>query len=194
MDTTSYKFPKLKGSSNYDLWSIRAQAFIVDRGHYKAVTSLDSSEEEKIKICATLRLLLEDEPLIQTKNINDPATLWQRLKTLYGSTGFSSEFLISKELFSTTLSQSGSIEAYLTQIVRLTNELQARNLAIPNKVIAAYALSNLTPEWENTVAIISQSYRNQKEDIDLAQLFGQLIDEGRRRQARIADTEMAMTS
>ena len=44
---------------------------------------------------------------------------------------------------------------------------------IPNKVIMAYTLNNLTPEYENTVAIISQSFRNLLviEDIDIISLF-----------------------
>jgi hypothetical protein len=72
--------------------------------------------------------------------------------------------------------------------------LAAKQLTIPNKVIAAYTLSNLGPEWENTVAIISQSYRAQTGDIDLMTLFSQLADESRRRQAQLQPEEMAMTA
>ena len=51
------------------------------------------------------------------------------------------------------------MEGYLTKVKRLTDDLAARRLTIPNKVIAAYTLNNLTPEYEHIVAIISQSYR-----------------------------------
>ena len=47
------------------------------------------------------------------------------------------------------------MESYLTRIKRLTDELAARGLTIPDKVIVAYALNNLTPKYENTIAIIS---------------------------------------
>jgi hypothetical protein len=139
--------------------------------------------------------MLEDGPLLLTKNFNDSMLLWEQLQALYQTNGFSSEFLISRDLFSTTLAGcKGSIEDYLNRIRRLTDELAARNLAIPNKVIAAYTLSNLGPEWENTVAIISQTFRSQQGDIDLLALFSQLIDESRRRQALHYPVEMVMTS
>ena len=68
-----------------------------------------------------------------------------------------------------------------------------RGLSILTKVIAAYSLNNLTPEYENTVAIISQSFRTLKEDIDIVQLFSQLIDEARRLKAK-EPHELAMAS
>ena len=85
------------------------------------------------------------------------------------------------------------MESYLTRIKRLTDELAARGLTIPDKVIAAYALNNLTPEYENTVAIISQSFRTTTSDINLVELFSQLIDEARRLKAK-GPQEMAIVN
>ena len=85
------------------------------------------------------------------------------------------------------------MEGYLTKVKRLTDDLAARHLAIPNKVIAAYTLNNLTPEYEHTVAIISQSYRASDSQIDLISLFSQLVDESRRIRA-IQPMEMALPS
>jgi gag-polypeptide of LTR copia-type len=237
MDSSSYKFPKLKGSSNWEIWSLRASAVLTQKGYIAVMrlptmvlptepTSRDPStldedqnnaqnltqetyrqelvryqnymadrEAQSYQAASLIRLLLEDGPLLQTRNINDANLLWNRLQALYEPSGFSSEFLISRELFSTTLDRcKGSIEDYLTRIRRLTDELAAKQLAIPNKVIAAYTLSNLGPEWENTVAIISQSYRSQNGDIDLLALFSQLIDESRRRKAIQHPEEMVMTT
>lgn len=236
MEDSSYKFQKLKGSSNWEIWSLRASAVLAQRGYIEAMTpatktqpeapntnqtNLDAAQlaalnatqqayqeqleqyqqytqkrqAQSFQAASLIRLMIEDGPLLQTRNINDAEQLWNRLMVLYQPSGFSSEFLISRELFSTTLGGcKGSIEDYLTRIRQLTDELSARNLAIPNKVIAAYTLSNLGPEWENTVAIISQTYRSQNGDIDLTALFSQLIDESRRRKALYHLDEMVMTT
>ena len=217
METNLVKFPKLKGSNNYEIWSIRMEAAICEKGYLDVMTTLDLSQHINIetgqykdealvkellanrttrtyRAAAIIRLSLEDGPLIQTRGINDALLLWGRLKALYEPTGFSSEFLTCKELFSTTLAKCGNImESYLTTVKRLTDDLATRNLAIPNKVIAAYTLNNLTPEYENTVAIISQSYRSEKGDIDLITLFSQLVDESRRIRAK-EPTEMALNT
>src|SRR5690348_10786588 len=85
------------------------------------------------------------------------------------------------------------MEAYLARIRRLTDDLKVKKLAIPEKVIAAYTLNNLTPDYEHTVAIISQSFRTAGDQIDLTQLYGQLVDESRRLKAR-EPKELALTS
>jgi hypothetical protein len=55
----------------------------------------------------------------------------------------------------------------------------AHSIIIPNKVIAAWALNHLTPEYEQTVAIISQTFRIRNDQINIKELFFQLIDESR---------------
>jgi gag-polypeptide of LTR copia-type len=208
MESNQHRFPKLKGSNNYEIWSIRMEASICEKGYLDVMTLVDLSgydeatvkelivkrNDRTFRAAAIIRLSLEDGPLIQTRGINDALDLWNRLIALYEPTGFSSEFLTCKDLFSTTLAKCGnSVEAYLTKVKRLTDDLAAENLAIPNKVIAAYTLNNLTSDYENTVAIISQSYRTHTGDINLIELFSQLVDESRRISAR-ESTEMAFTA
>lgn len=79
-----------------------------------------------------------------------------RLQTLYEPKGFSSKFLIYKEFFNTTLSNSSkNIKSYLNKIKRLSNDLDIRGLGLPRKVIATYMLNNLTLEYKNIVTILS---------------------------------------
>jgi hypothetical protein len=86
------------------------------------------------------------------------------------------------------------MEEYLTNIKRLTDQLASRNLAIPTGIIAAYTLSKLSNEYQSMVAVISQTYRQGggSENINLTNLFGQLIDEEKRVKSRNVDSEMAM--
>ena len=182
------KFPKLKGSSNYDIWSLRASAQLTKEGYlmvmhpptqqepetpasvditqldqeqqkaYKATVELYNTQkaqyeeyttkrrEMSLKAAALIRLIIEDGPLIQTRYIEDASALWNQLQVLYATKGFVSDFLLIKDLFNTTLANcNGAIEAYLTKIKRLTDELHARGLTIPDKVIAAYTLNKLGP-------------------------------------------------
>src|SRR5437764_6353592 len=52
-----------------------------------------------------IRLALADGLLLQIQNITDLCLLWKKLKTLYKSKEFSSNFLICKELFETIFSK-----------------------------------------------------------------------------------------
>ena len=141
-------------------------------------------DELKAKALAYIRLSLADGPLLQIRNIRDPLEAWNALKALYEPKGFSSEFLLCRELFQTTLKSYKSIESYLNKIKQLHDDLIARNLAIPNKVIAAWVLNGLTSDYDSIVAMITQNIRSKNEDINLQELFSYLIDESRRLQSR----------
>ena len=194
------KVPKLKGSANYDVWEIQISALLTEKG---LVPMTDDAEERRIwyqsnvdksyRALAIIRLHLENGPLINTKHCLSSEALIHCLQTLYKPKGFSSDFILCKELFTTTLARARTVENYLSRIRRLVEDLQARDLTIPNKVIAAYILSNLTNEYDHVVSVISQSYRSET-DVDLDILFSQIMDESRRLKYRDDDIEMSMTA
>ena len=127
-----------------------------------------------------IRLSLDDGPLLQTKEIKSPFLLWDNLKSLYQAKGFSSDFLLSKELINTTLiSCNNNVEAYLQKIKRLLNSLEARDISLPSKFIAALVLNNLNNDFDYLVTIITQDLRLDK-PINLDLIFSQILDESRR--------------
>jgi gag-polypeptide of LTR copia-type len=168
MSESILKITRLTGSDNYDIWAIRMEAVLTEKGYFSVMTSSEAiGDELKAKALAYIRLSLADGPLLQIRNIRDPLQAWNALKALYEPKGFSSEFLLCRELFQTTLKSYKSIESYLNKIKQLHDDLIARNLAIPNKVIAAWVLNGLTSDYNSIVAIITQNIRSKNEDIDL---------------------------
>jgi hypothetical protein len=73
----SIKLPKLKGSSNYDIWAIRIEAILVEKGLYNYINnpSIDPLEEKALKATTLIKLALEDGPLLQTRFISNPTIL-----------------------------------------------------------------------------------------------------------------------
>jgi hypothetical protein len=194
MSESILKITRLNGSENYDIWAIRMEAVLTEKGYFSVMTDPENIEDErKAKALAYIRLSLADGPLLQIRNIRDPLQAWNALKNLYEPKGFSSEFLLCRELFQTTLKSYKSIESYLNKIKQLHDDLTARNLAIPNKVIAAWVLNGLTRDYESIVAMITQNIRSKNEDINLQELFSYLIDESRRLQSK-EEKPMALTN
>ena len=120
MDRSNLNFPKLKGSTNWDIWSLRASAVLAQKGYiavmrppsmtapippvaqtlqgsqqqqdqiqqanteadntyqalYSAYEAYNSQREiQSYQAASLIRLLLEDGPLLQTRNINDALQL-----------------------------------------------------------------------------------------------------------------------
>lgn len=70
-----FKIPKLRGSSNYDIWEIRIQAILVEKDYINYILSdytlnidenWNPTKEIADKVSAFIKLSLEDGPLLQT--------------------------------------------------------------------------------------------------------------------------------
>ena len=115
----TYYIEPLRGEENYELWFIRIDSLLAREGllnHIKysdydiePVIELDErvhQSSDSIKTSSLIKLNLCDGPLLQVRHINKPYEIWQVLENLYSSKGFSSEFLLCKELFDITLMKS----------------------------------------------------------------------------------------
>ena len=90
------------------------------------------------------------------------------LKNLYKAKGFSSKFLISKELINTTInSYKGNLELYINNFKRLANSLEAKEISLPNKFLVALLLNNLNKDYKYIVTIITQTIRIDNNSVDL---------------------------
>jgi hypothetical protein len=184
-NSSTPRIPKLQGSQNWDIWSIQMEAILIERGYREVMTTplpitILNPVQTAQRALATIRLNLANGPLLQTRHFTDPILLWNHLKELYEPKGFSSEFLMAKELFQTRLSNSqGGMEGYLNRISRLCNDLKGRNIHVPDQIIIAIILSNLTKEYDYTVTIITAGLRSTAA-INLTAIYSQLIDESRR--------------
>ena len=209
------KIDPLLGASNWNIWRIRLKALLTEKDdlaytirpkkEFPKSTPKDNIEEytakrksDSEKASAIIRLNISDSPLIQTANIADDnaEALYNRLEALYSPKGFSTEFIIAKELFETSLSRCGnSVERYLAKIRGYTDELALRNKTIPKAIIAAFALNNLSSEYSAIIAAITTKYRdnNDDEEIDIDDLFNAIIDESRRLQYKEPKEETALT-
>ena len=149
--------PKLKGTSNYEVWALRTDAFLIKEGLKEAIITKRPNLEDSIndKALANIRLLVEDGPLLQIQHINTAKEAWESFKNLYSPKGFTSEFLICREFFNTTLDKHSSIEEYLNKVKQLSDQLKAKSLELPKQVIIAWVLNNLTEEYEGIVSNIT---------------------------------------
>ena len=179
--TLEYDFGKLKGSENYKVWSIRAQAALQkEEGKWKEITATTATtDSSNIEALATLRLIIEDGPLLQTRTLSTAKEVWHALENLYAPKGFTSEYLTCKALFETTLVGSLSMEDYLNTTKRLSDQLQAKNLEIPKQVIIAWVLNNVTEDDESLVTNLTQGSQSVNET-----LFANLLDESKRLAAK----------
>ena len=198
----TYQIESLSDEKNYELWFIRMKALLIREDLFKYITIADynysaiiendlltESNQNATKTTSLMKLNLYDESLLQVRHISKSVKVEKVLKNLYSSKGFSSEFLLYKELFDSTLEKSNNkMKLYLNQVKRLYDQLTAKNVIIPEKVIFAWVLNNLSSNYETLITTITQSMRvNGSDSINLENLFSNLIDESKRLKGRDSD-------
>jgi hypothetical protein len=172
---------KLKGQDNYEVWSIRIESALKKEGLWKSITSLVAIDSPtNISAISSIKLSIEDGPLLNIRYIKSAKEAWELFNSRYAPKGFSSVFLICKEFFETTSEGFNSIEDYLNKVKQLTDQLEIKDLKLPNQVIMAWVLNHLSSDYEGLVSNLTQSLRNNPEAFNLETLFANLIDEGKR--------------
>jgi hypothetical protein len=96
--------------------------------------------------------------LLQTRFIKNPYTLYNTLKNLYCAQGFSSRFILSKELINTIINTyKGNLELYINAFKRILNNLEAKGINLPSNFTAALLLNNLNKDYKYIITIITYS-------------------------------------
>ena len=125
-------------------------------------------------------LSCEKGPSTQTQNCTTAKDCWDTLANLYSLKGFTAEFLLLKEFFKSHVFNFDSMESFLSKIKYLDDNLSSKGIQLPKQVVLAYVLNNITPAYKGLVTIITQSFRQNSDKMNIETLFSSLIDKSRR--------------
>jgi hypothetical protein len=115
------------------------------------------------------------------KDLNSAQEAWEALKAHYNPSGFTSQFLVCRDFFNTRLEDFESMEAYITKIKLLLEELKRNKIELPKQVTISWVLNSLDDEYSRFIQNITQSLRQDPEAYTLESLFTSLLDESRGR-------------
>ena len=160
-DSNSLKIPKLKGSSNYQIWKVYMHAYLCAKKCKKAIEDKEYVDEDKIaEALSHIRLHLEPEPLIQTQHVMSAYVIWTILGNLYHAIGFSAEFLLCKNLFSITLVKcSNNVETCFSKMKKCIDDLHAKNCNLSTTFSASLILMGLSGKYESIIAVMINHIR-----------------------------------
>lgn len=173
----SSSIPKLKGSENYIVWSLRVEAYLTKLKLVKGIT--EENYAKSVDALAEIRLLLEDGPLLQVKHLTTAKQAWDFLKNHFNSSGFTSDFLLLRELLEGSY-LALPMEDYLNKLKEITDELSAREISLPEPFIIAFLLHNLGEEYSNYTTSVIQALRSNPKSYNFESLSASLLDESKR--------------
>jgi len=174
---------KLRGSENYQGWAMMAKAYLLREGLVEAIESAENTQDRiQEKSLGDIILLCEYETANHIQSCKTGFEAWKTLKDLYNSNGFTSKYLLLQQFFQTTQSDFKSVEAYVSKLKSLLDNLHAQDLKMPEIASIAWLLQNLEPEFDAFVAQITQSLRVDPKAYNWESLTANLLDEAKRLQ------------
>ena len=190
MATKLGSITKLKGSENYQGWAIMAKAYLLRQGLDQAIQSPeDDNDRLQKKALADITLLCEYGTANHITNCKTGFEAWKILKDLYNSDGFTNKYILLQQFFQTVQSDFESVEAYVSKIKSILDNLTAQDLMIPEMVNIAWLLQNLESDFEPFVAQVTQALRSNPKAYTWESLTANLLDEAKRLQVANKSTK-----
>ena len=201
--------PRLVGSTNYTTWAIHIQALlklrklshclvkepndieeIEDSNTIESTTSENASntinsiniliaKENEQALCLILTLC-RSEPIKHIEYCTTAKKAYNTLKGVYKPDGFTTNHLLCKEFLQLNLTKCENIEAYITKVKNLVNEMADKDLKLPEEFILNWVLNSLTSQYDGFIANITQALRVNIKAYNLSTLTTTLLDESRR--------------
>jgi hypothetical protein len=200
MPTAKYEGEKLKNESNYNIWSIRAEAFLIEENYIKSAKDLIYTDSENSdiqstfqaiimdnisdnindKALAALKKTVSDGPLMHINNAKSLKEAWKILKNLYDKEGFSATFILFKRFFNITC-DSDNVNNYIDNARHIINELETKSIKIPEIFINSWILEKLDKSFNDFKSNIYATLRSNKNAYTTEDLFCHIMDENRRK-------------
>lgn len=128
----------LQGTKNYIEWALKMKALFTKDGILDAIISQKPAKDDNNRqAVANMRLFCAQGPLLYIKDEDIAYKAWNTLERLYNPKGFTTEYLILKELFNTSSTDYSTIEDYLNKVKLLVEDLSSKGIILPEQVVIA---------------------------------------------------------
>lgn len=183
---------------NYTIWKFKMQLVLSRDGLWGAVsaarptTDADGAwaqKNEKAKVA--IGLALDDSQLLHVMRLETAKEMWDTLQDYHERSSLTGKIHIWRTLYTTRLSEGGSMAEHLNELTALRLRLTALGEEVSDSSFVAAMLASLPKSYEGLLVALES-----RPDKDLTVDFvkGRLLDEGRRRRQEEARDEKALVS
>lgn len=182
--------PLLRGAENYAVWKTKMEMVLIRerlwaiisgrRGRPKEedskTTAWEAYDDDAERAMATIFLYLSDTVEQYVRGIRDPIVLWEKLRELFATVGFTARFTLWQRLF--TLSNTAKdMGEYLSHVRGIVVGLRESGAEVPEELLVTATLTGLGVEFQDFTTVLVHSGK----DLTLDSLTALLVDEAERR-------------
>ena len=156
---------RLLGRSNYLTWKVAAKAWLelddlwcaveLEKNSDGVLVAAEPDKDRK----ARSRLTLSIDPVcfVHIQDAKTAKEIWDKLSDAFEDSGLNRRIGLLRKLISTKLSNSGSMEAYVHEIVTTAHTLSNTGFKIDEEWVAAFLLAGLQEEYRPMILALENS-------------------------------------
>lgn len=164
--------------SNYDTWSLKAQAVLIKNDYWDIVSgdktlppatdaaARSAFNKEDLKARAEIILLLSPSELKQIKVCTTSKAVWDKLKATYQSTGPARKATLLKQLVLKRMTTGEDVRDHINDFMDIVDKLADMDIKVPSELLSIMLLYSLPTNFENfRIAIESRDTLPNPEDL-----------------------------
>ena len=157
------------------------KAYLLREGLSEAIASVENTHDRmQEKSLADIILMCEYDTANYIQVCKTGFEAWKTLKDLYNSDGFTSKYLLLQKFYQTSQADFETVEAYVSKLKSILDNLAAQDLKMPEMANIAQLLQNLEPEFGPFVAQVTQSLRVNPQAYNQESLTANLLNKAKR--------------
>jgi hypothetical protein len=142
---------KLEGCKNYSTWKTQMRYYLSHEELWD-LTSIrpDTAENRKrdVRTLSKIGLLVQLQCLIYLEDAETTMDAWNALQSAYEDKGVNRRCMLLGKLFDVKLKNFNNIENYVTQVLKIAQEIVSTGKALDDDLIVTLLLRGLTPEYK----------------------------------------------
>lgn len=213
----TYRFPKLKGSENYESWRIDITSALKSKGLWRVTTgklpipvlpqpNATTAEQRQYasdvlhwddnndRACGLITFSTEQGPRVHTGNIENSTQMWIILRNQYEQSDLTTVHLAIRELTRSKQSDFKSIQEYADSLKRAATRCSNAGQTVPVCLLAHLFLLGLNEGLEPYVFGLIQSAKTNKTTLSIDDMAIALVDHDKRSNQEESSTSKSMVS
>ncbi len=201
--SNNYRFPKLKGSENYESWKIDIISTLKAKGLWwvtsgklkkpvipdsesktaakkKYASTILNWEDKNDRACDVIIFSIEQEPRVHIVKIEDAIKMWSILKTQYEQSNLTTLYLAIEELTQSKQSDFKFIQNYADSLKRAAIKCSDIDNAVAFWMLSNLFLLGLNESLESYIFDLIQSAKINKIDLFIENMTIALVDHDKR--------------
>lgn len=149
---------KLRGFENYPVWKFLVRMILVQDDLWDAVESKqEESNKTQQKALARICLMVEPNVLSHIRNAKTAYEAWNNLQKVYEDKGLCRRLGLLRSLFALKLDGYSSMQAYLSKVCDISQQLQDIDAPLDDDFVAVIMLSGLPTDYDPLIMAIENS-------------------------------------